>query len=115
MQRKLTDQLKIDMTRDAGLNRETRGKIPACKVQCGADDQVRDLGDCLSSDESYPVVNFRLSCVSRSRFMTDLDVVLLPYLLFPRFEEIAIVKKERLHLINAPRSNKDQIASETGS
>ena len=48
------------MTGNTGEAREARCEVEAQEVQGGADDQVWDLGDCLSSDEGNPMVGFGL-------------------------------------------------------
>lgn len=44
----------------AGLDGEAGDEVPARKVESGANDEIRNFGDGLSSNKSNPAIGFRL-------------------------------------------------------
>ena len=58
---KRTDHLQVDMARDACLDREPGGEVPAAEVERRADDEVGNFGHDLRADEGDPMVCFGLS------------------------------------------------------
>lgn len=59
-----TYHLKVEVTRNAGFNREAGGEIEASEVECGTNDEIWNLSDGLSSDEGNPMVGFGLNNIS---------------------------------------------------
>lgn len=93
------------MARDVGINRETSGEVPTCKIQSGTHDEVWDFRNDLGSNKCEPVICFRLLYVS-----TAIRTWYQWYYLFlPRFKNVTIMKEEWLHLIDTPRSHEDEI------
>jgi hypothetical protein len=56
----LTYHLKVKVTRDARKILESCGEIEANKIKSCTDDQIGNLGDSLGTNESNPVIGFRL-------------------------------------------------------
>lgn len=52
------------MARNTSLYGEARCEVPACKIQCGTNDEIWDLRHGLRPNESQPVVGFGLQEVT---------------------------------------------------
>jgi hypothetical protein len=87
--RQLTDHLQIKVSGDRSVDRESSDKVPTRKVKGGTYDQIGDLGGCLGSDESQPVV-----CLG---------------LLLAGLKYIPVLQEEWLHLVYAAGRNKDEV------
>jgi hypothetical protein len=53
-----TDHLEIEMARNTGSNREAYGEIKADEVERSTNNEIRNLGDGLSTDKGKPMVGF---------------------------------------------------------
>lgn len=53
-----TYHLKVEVARNTGFDRETGSEIKADEVERSANNEIRNLSYCLSSNERQPVVSF---------------------------------------------------------
>jgi hypothetical protein len=53
-----TYHLKVEVATNTGFDRETGSEIKADEVERSANNEIRNLSYCLSSDERQPVVSF---------------------------------------------------------
>lgn len=102
----LTDHLQVNMPGDASLYKEIDCKVPAPEIESGADDEIRNLRDNLSSNKCYPVVCFRLRRVLVLCLGGTYWVV---YLFLPSLEQVPILQEERLHLVDTAWRHKDEV------
>lgn len=84
-----TYHLKIKVARDAGKTFESSRKVEAHKIERCADDEIGNLGDSLGTDESQPMVCFRLLKFSVSQLLKERQDLKLSLTFFSRVSKMS--------------------------